>query len=378
MRASKRNAPAAAALCVAAMALLAVPLAGCGGPGARGDSASKEPDPAILSAGDLSAVSRADLATGVPVQGTLQPSVDVSIVTPYPELIEAVLVKEGQAVRRGQVLARLRAATAEPAAASAEAQRRVAAAEYERMRNLFQEGAVAQRDVDAAEAQLRAAEALAAVAAKRLDDASVTAPQDGVIATRFVQGGDRVGDGDRLFRLVNISELEFSATVPTDALEGVRPGAPVTLTVGGIGGGAVTGRVARVNATVDAATRQVRVYVNVPNRDRRLAGDMFASGRILLGTAKGVLAVPATALRREAGGPTFAWVVAGDRLERRPVTAGLRDEERELAEVKSGLREGERVIVSPIEGLAQGQAVRVGPGPGARAGADTAAAGGGR
>jgi len=345
---------------IAAAALLAFAAAGCGNSGARSDATAKASSETLLSSRDLAVVGRADLSTGVPVQGTLEPSVDVSIVTPYPELIEEVLVKEGQAVRRGQVLARLRQSAEAPAAASAEAQRRVAAAEYERMRNLFQEGAVAQRDVDAAEAQLRSAEALAAVAAKRLEDASVRAPHEGVIATRFVQGGDRVGDGDPLFRLVDTAELEFAASVPTAALEGVKPGVPVALTVRGLEGGAVAGRVARVNATVDAATRQVKIYVNVPNRDHRLAGDMFASGRIMLNTVKGALAAPGAAVRKDPDGSTFVWVVNGGKLEKRPVTAGVRDEAQDLAEVKSGLREGERVIVSPIEGLVPGQAVRVG------------------
>ena len=94
----------------AAAALLSAVAAGCGGAGARNDAVSKTADEVLLSSRDLAPTTRADLATGVPVQGTLEPSVDVSIVTPYPELIEAVLVKEGQAVRRGQVLARLRVA----------------------------------------------------------------------------------------------------------------------------------------------------------------------------------------------------------------------------------------------------------------------------
>jgi RND family efflux transporter MFP subunit len=332
---------------------------GCAGEGARDRAAQSAPDEVLLSSGDLAAVARTDLAAGVPVQGTLEPAVDVTIVTPYPELVEAVLVKEGQSVRRGQLLARLRATTAEPAAESAEAKLRVAKAEHERMRNLYEVGAVARRDVEAAEAELRAAEAEAVAAQKRLDDARITAPDAGVIATRFVQGGDRVGDGDPLFRLVNTSELEVSANVPTEALDRVRPGAPVALVVGGLEGRTVTGRIARVNATVDPATRQVKVYVNVPNRDRRLAGDMFASGRVLLDTAAGVIAAPSSALRTSPDESQYVWVVEGGKIQRRPVTAGLKDEMRDLTEVRTGLKEGEQVIASPIEGLVAGQPVRV-------------------
>jgi RND family efflux transporter MFP subunit len=357
---------------LAAGAVLAV-LAGCG---ARGETAKSEA--ALLSPHDLSPVTRTDLATGLPVQGTLEPGVDVSVISPYPEMLDVVLVKEGQAVRKGEVLARFRVESIAPAAAGAEAQRRTAAADYARMKNLLAEGAVAPRDLESAEAGLRAAEAQAALARKHLDDATVRAPFDGVIAQRYVHSGDRVADGVKLFRLVNTAELEFAATVPTEALASVRTGAPVKLTVSGLEGEAITGRVARVNSTVDPATRQVKVYVAVPNHDHRLAGDLFASGRILLAEAKGVLAVPAAGVRSGQGG-SVVWVVAGGRAERRVVTTGIHDEVRDLVEVRSGLREGESALVSPVEDLTPGQAVQVaGAEDAARAAPAPAAAKGGR
>lgn len=335
------------------VALLAL-VVGCGG---KRETAVQEA--ALVSSKDLSTAMRADLASGVPVQGTLEPAVDVHIIAPFPEILEAVEVKEGQAVRKGQVLARFRLESIAPAAASADAQRRMAAADYTRMQNLLKEGAVAPRDLENAEAAFKAAEAGAALAHKRLEEATVRAPFDGVIAQRFVQSGDRLGDGDRLFRVVNTDELEFAASVPTEALDRVRPGAAVALTVSGLEGVTVTGRVARVNSTVDAATRQVKIYVNVNNHDHRLAGDMFASGRIVLAGARGVLAIPSEGVRPGPGGTSLVWVVKDGKVEERRVTIGVRDELRGLTEVKSGLQAGDTAIVSPIEGLRSGQLVQV-------------------
>jgi RND family efflux transporter MFP subunit len=158
---------------------------------------------------------------------------------------------------------------------------------------------------------------------------------------------------------VNTDELEFAASVPTEALADVRPGAPVALMVSGLGGSALTGHVSRVNATVDAATRQVKVYVAVPNRDHRLAGDMFATGRILLSQTRSSLAVPTSAVRAEPDGRTFAWVLAQGKIEKRAVRTGVHDELRDMVELASGLREGETVVVGPIEGLAPGQPVQI-------------------
>jgi membrane fusion protein, multidrug efflux system len=340
---------------VVAAALLAALVSGCG---ARQKAADTTQDPVVLTAGDLVPVTRTDVESGVPVQGTLRPLSDVTLLAPVADVVEQMMVKEGQAVQRGQVLARMRMTSIAPAAAGAEAARSVAAADLKRMQNLLRVGAVAERDVESAEAQLKAAEAGAAAARKRLDESTVRAPFTGVIAQRFLQAGDRVGDGDRLFRIVNTDELEFTASVTTDALDQLKPGAPVALTVSGAGGRQITGHISRVNATVDEATRQVKVYVTVPNHDHRLAGDMFASGRIVLSRAAATLAIPSGAVKT-AGGGQQAWVVANGKLSRCSVGLGLRDELRDLVEVKSGLREGDRVVVSQIEGLVDGQPVQL-------------------
>jgi multidrug efflux pump subunit AcrA (membrane-fusion protein) len=103
----------------------------------------------------------------------------------------------------------------------------------------------------------------------------------------------------------------------------------------------------------------VKVYVVVPNRDHRLAGDMFASGRVVLKQASAVLTVPGRGVTNGTDGKAHAWVVDGGTLRRRVVTIGLRDEQADLVEVRSGLREGDRVVTSSVENLVDGQPVQL-------------------
>jgi multidrug efflux pump subunit AcrA (membrane-fusion protein) len=74
--------------------------------------------------------------------------------------------------------------------------------------------------------------------------------------------------------------------------------------------------------------------------------------------ARKVLAVPTAAVRQE-GGETFAWVLAGGKLERKPVKTGLRDEGSDLVEVLEGLTEGETVVTGPAESFSPGRAASV-------------------
>ncbi len=319
---------------------------------------------AVLGSSDVARAARTDLIAGVPVTGTLEPSLVIRIASPIPEVVEEVLVKEGEAVRQGQALARFRTSAVEPAALSADAQRRLAASDYERMQSLFKEGAVSQRDVENAEVTLRAAEATAALAKKKLDESTVRAPASGVISQRSVDSGDRVKDGDLLFQLVNTSELEFAATVPSEYVADVRVGAPVVLAVTGATDAALGGRVARVNAAVDPATRQVKVYVTVPNRGGRLMGGLFASGRVVLREVKGAVAVPLTALRRDAAGKTYVLIVESGQIARRDVAPGATDEQASLIQITSGLTGGETVVLGAASGLEPGQPVTIAGGEG--------------
>lgn len=345
---------------IAAVAALFA-LAGCGAKGetAASRKAGAPADTALLAAADLATVARHDLAAGVPVSGTLTPGWQARVTAALDDVLQDVVVREGQRVGKGEVLAHFRLGSVEADAASARAQLRSATADWERQKNLLAEGAVSERDVETAEAGYRASQAQNEAAARRLGDATVRAPGAGVVTTRSVQTGDRVSMGDPLFVIADTRTLEFEATVPSELVSHVKVGAAVLLTASGFPSGAIRGRVARVSNTADDATRQVKVYASVPNEDGRLVGNLYATGSIVVRQAAGVLTVPSAAVRADGDG-SVAWVLGADgRLAKRTLRSGLRDEAHDLVQVLAGLAEGERVLVGPAEGLTGGQPARV-------------------
>jgi len=344
----------------AAAALIAlVAVYGCGSKSGDSSAAAGAQTAALLAASDVGVVSRTDLTTGVPVSGTLTPAVDVKVSAPMAELIEQVLVREGQAVTKGQLLARFRGGAFESAARSAEAQLKIASDDYERQKNLFKEGAVSQHDVESAEGAFKVAQANESQASKKSADANVRSPINGVVSVRSVESGDRPEAGDPMFEIVNTADFEFEATVPSEFIPHIQVGAPVRLNVPGFPAGAVQGKVARVNAAVDAATRQVKVYVHVPNPGGKLVGGLYASGNIVTEESRQALAAPASGVRGE-GASTYAMVIENGKLARRDIKTGVRDNVRDLVEILSGLKPGDSVVTGPIEGLVPGQAVQIG------------------
>lgn len=338
-------------------ALLVV--AGCGGDAKSAAKKGADAGAALLAATDVGRVVKTDLAAGVPVSGTLTPAVDVKITAPMAEAIEAVLVAEGQAVAKGQVLARFRVIALEASARSAQAQLKIASADYERQKNLLAEGAVSEHDVETAEAAYHVAQANETAATRRWQDATVVAPAAGVISVKSVDAGDRPGEGDPMFELVNTGELDFEATIPSEFVPQIRIGSPVRLDVTGYAHDSVAGHVARINAAVDEATRQVKIYVRVPNPGMKLVGGLFASGTVVTREVRETIAAPTAGVRTD-GGQQFAMVIENGKLARREIRAGLHDEVHDLVEIVSGLAVGDVVVTGPIEGLVPGRAVQVG------------------
>lgn len=356
------------------MALVApVLLAACGGNGGDAKAAAAEGISVTLGASDLAQAATATLRAGVAISGPLEPKVVVDVGAPLAEQLRDVFVNEGERVEVGTPLVRFRddvlratAASARADVARARAGVGVAVAESTRAQSLLAEGAIAPRDrdnallaVDQARAQFALAEAQQADAEDRLDNSVVKAPVAGVVSRRHVQAGDRVDFGKPLITIVNTSVLQLEASVEARWISSLRVGRPVMLTVTGVVHDTILGRIARINPTADPATRQVRLYVDVPNRGN-LVGGLFVSGRALLEEVRDAVAVPRSAVRYEGEERTPAvYAIVQGRIVRRVVEVGVEDPDRDLIQIRRGVEVGDVLVAGPVDALADGTRVEI-------------------
>ena len=337
-------------------------LAGCVGGGSQAAEAGSNGAVAAvtLNAADIAVAERESVAAGVVVTGTLLPYREVEVRAQVPGVLVSVQVDRGDAVREGQVLARIeaegirgQAASAQAGVAAAEANLALAARQLESARKLYEAGAMseiefrqAQAAHEAAQAQLEAARAQAVGAGEQARRTTVVAPFAGEISKRHASEGEAVNPGQPLFTVVDARILELAGQVPVNRAAGLRPGLPVEFTIDALPGRVLSGEVARVEPTADPASGQVGVYVRLPNHDRALVGGLFATGRILTGERQEGVVVPSTAVRRDAAQP-YVWAIRDDRAVRQPVTVGAEDLRRGVVQVLAGLEPGERVIAAP-------------------------------
>jgi RND family efflux transporter MFP subunit len=180
-----------------------------------------------------------------------------------------------------------------------------------------------------------------------------------LVSERAASAGDVVQPGSEMFTIVDPSSMRLEASVPSDALTALRIGDPVEFKVNAYPDRTFVGRVERINPTADAVTRQVRIYVGIPNTGGRLVAGLFAEGRVAT-DSRSALIVPQNAVDVRSVRPTTVRVKNG-RAERVEVELGLEDDASERVEVRSGLSAGDTVLVGAALGVTPGSHVRVKP-----------------
>jgi RND family efflux transporter MFP subunit len=278
-------------------------------------------------------------------------------------------VREGDRVRRGQLLARVDApdvdgaiGQARAAHASAGAAARDAQIDVERFEQLFAKGMVSDSEMrkvrlklEAARENLNQAQAARASAEAQRGYASITSPQDGAVVAVLRKPGDLVVPGAPILLVESARELVFETTVTEKQVAAVQVGQGVTVRVDGLAQ-PVNGRVARVVQSADPVTRTYPVKIALPATAGLLPG-MFGRADFPLGNSdtvvidrallveraglRGVFVVDAQDTLR------FRWLRLGrewpDRVE---VLAGLAPAERVAGNVGATVREGDRVTVT--------------------------------
>jgi RND family efflux transporter MFP subunit len=313
-----------------------------------------------------------------------------------------VFIEEGQAVKAGQVLARLDDAQARASMALAEAQlaaaRRSAAEDEARLREaelnrerrerLLKEGVVGRAELDTAQAevdsikariayaqqQIGVAESQVALSRTNLNDMVVRAPFSGVAISKDAQPGEMIspvsaGGGftrTGIGTVVDMSSLEIEVDVNESFINRVKSGQKVEAVLDAYPDWRIPAHVITTVPTADRQKATVRVRIGFDQLDARILPDMGVKVSFLrdepAATAAAAAApaarfeIPKAALRTE-DDRSIVFVVRENTVERRAVRTGL--EQGDLVEVLSGVSAGEQVVINPPATLKDGDRIRI-------------------
>lgn len=338
----------------------------------NGPAIAKETDrPLELIPAEVHTIKPRGLVDVVRFTGTTQPIDQTIVKSRVSGRLAEVLVREGDRVTEGQVLARfetteLQAKLNERQSAleAARADARWTARDRSDKETLANRNIVSQSAADQARAtaenrasMVAVAEAQLDVARKNLADAEVRAPFDGVVGERIANQGESLPIDGKILALLDTSRVEIAAQMPAADVIRMKVGQTARVSLEGFGDRVFSGKITRISPTTQPGSRSIPVYVEITDRHEALRGGLFGTGSVTVQEKGHALAVPASAMRKDDQGD-YVLVVENGTLVRKPVGAVRTWSRGELVEVK-GLESGMTVVSAPLPGLHAGQKVKI-------------------
>ncbi|WP_024303962.1 efflux RND transporter periplasmic adaptor subunit [Pseudogulbenkiania sp. MAI-1] len=331
-------------------------------------TAAKAPPPRELAASDVLVAKVVPLADTLAFTGTLNALDSSTVAAEVEAVVREVVVREGERVRRGQLLARLDHETLAQSVAEQEAQLAnsrarlgLARVKLDKQRELYERGFISrlafeevESDFQVRAGELKAQEAQLARARKSLADTRLSAPIDGVVYQRAINPGELAQRNTPLFRIADLSVLELAASLPARFIGKLHVGQHARFTVEGLAE-EFDAELVRLNPVAASGTRSFTVYLRVANPEGRLKAGQFAKGGIVLKEVDDAVSLPLSALHDAGGKP---WVLLAERgkVVRRPVTVRLLAESAGRVAV-DGVKPGETVLTASLLGINPGDAV---------------------
>ena len=328
----------------------------------------------------LETVKSAAMPEMLEVVGSVRARTSAVVSSRIPGSISVLRVREGDRVRKGQLLAQLDApenqATAAVAVAGidearrgleeAVSRRKLADSTFARYQNLFKEEAISRQEFDVrqtekdmaaqgvarAEARLKQAQEGSKAAATMSDYTRIIAPISGIITSKPADLGATVFPGQPLMSIEDEGSYQLELALPESVATRVRPGSPLQVTLDAIGS-TFAARIAEIVPTADPGSRTFAAKIDL--NQKGLKSGMFGRGAINLGTTVIGITVPIQAVINR-GAMAVVWTLDKENIARmRIVKLGRQTGER--VEILAGLTDADRVVVTGAEKVTEGAKV---------------------
>ncbi len=272
----------------------------------------------------------------------LETDSDAAVVAKVDGEILDILVEEGQAVKAGQIVARLDDRRLRFIRDQARADLNKLTQEYRRNVQLHERGLVSEGAFENLRYDLEALDAAYKLADLELDYAAIRAPLDGVVSEKVGRIGNTVAVGDVVARISNSASLVAYLHVPQRDLFQFTAGQAAELSLDALPGETHEAEILRIGPRVDSDTGTVKVTLGIDNRSGSLRPGMFARAKIVYDVHEDTILVPREAVVAEDAQPAV-FVVEDGVARLRTVTTGLTNGTN--VEVTSGLEGSEKIVV---------------------------------
>ena len=303
----------------------------------------------------IAEVTETEFADRVEAVGSTFAYQSAEITSGVTEVVKKINFKDGQAVKKGDIIVVLRFSEEQAQLRSARASLEEQEREIARLSGLVKSGAAAVSALDTRTTQKQVAEQQIQQYQAQIADRIIRAPFDGVLGLRNISAGSLVSPQSVITTIDDLSTMQVDFTVPEVYLGQIKPGLSLTTTSQAYPNQGFAGTIAEIDTRVDPTSRAVRVRAEIPNEDRLLKPGMLLYVTLILEKAAS-RTIPERSLVQE-GDQSFVYKVQQDSVQKTEVTLGRRKPG--YVEVMDGLQLGDSVATSGLQDLDDGARVKV-------------------
>lgn len=302
-------------------------------------------------------VSPAHGTTGQTYVGIVEEGMATAVSFTSMGTVSRVLVNEGQAVSRGQLLAVMDDTQARNLLLTAEAQMSQAEDALQRYGMLHENGSLPEVKWVEIQSKVAQAKSQLAIAKKNVADCKLIAPVSGIIGRKNIGAGETALPSQSVVTILNIGTVKVKVSIPEAEMNAIHANTPSTIRVEAANTQVQGGRIEK-GVQADALTHTYDIRIHVANNNRRLLPGMvanvsFGGSGAFLGS---ICSLPITTVQKKSDGNLFVWTIAKDSTAHRtPVTIGQVSGNR--IAITSGLSEGQRIVTEGYQKLSEGTKV---------------------
>lgn len=288
--------------------------------------------------------------------GSVEAENSVQIGFAAPGTVTSVLVKEGQVVKAGQLLATIDPTEYDNALLIANAGLEQAQDMYNRLNGLYQKGSLPAKDFIDIKSKLAQAQANKNLATKRVKDTRLHAPMSGIITAKLIEKGATAAPGVPAFTIINTSKVYATVSVPESEIGKVTKGQQANVFIATLNQD-FSGRIAIINPVSDVVTKTYSVKIELSNASGKLLPGMLTEAKIATGQQLTTITVPTKAIVRDADNITYVYLANDNKAVKKRITAGgLSGNDIVISE---GLKTGDKVVVAGQTKLKEGAPVSI-------------------
>jgi len=301
----------------------------------------------------VSVVEKSSLSSVRDFVGVIEADKSIPLSFSSAGTVQAVNVKEGEKVSKGQVLASLNSASARNAMEASYSTFLQAEDAYKRMKKLYEQKSIPEIKMVEIETNLQKARSAYEISKKNYNDCLIYAPFSGLIGTKYVEPGVNVGPGTPVLSLLDIKKVKAHISVPEDEISSIGVKDLSTIKVPALKGKEFSGEIFEKHSFGDMFTHAFGVWILLDNKKEELLPGMMCNVKVFLGEHQGdnEIVIPIKAVQENSEGEKFVWKVVGDHAERCKVMLGNVVENSVV--ITEGLSDGDKVVIEGYQKISQ-------------------------